>query len=440
MQACASCISAKARCDNSKPCTRCRLRGLECRVSNHHNGRRSHDKHPETDSGITAKMINAESPRRSMSSPQGTGSAAQFSASTPASLSPATEGQLQITETALPSPDLTIVPTTDKSDNTIQDAVQFPCISTNGVDAFQQSLFPNFFQLDHNFSTDFDFDFSSIDVGSNDFFAMVDSPASNIQLTDWPSTTSRHFQTFGHEAFRKSPWLWSPGEKDSAYAENDALNMGDSGASTIPELERVSSANQVQVKPLTVGIRDQLLAMVLETCEGSPRLIRSFPSVKILNGLFQIYFYKTGMQVDNWVHAPSLDPSRCPIQLVAAIVGAGAQFVAEKAIWSMGLALLESVRLSLSKLIDKDNTWTRNLHAVQTYRMWTDYGLWSGFKRKMEIAESFGNIPMTMQRRAGAFRSSYYVAHEAVVSVVDKTPEMIENIWSTWVRSESMKR
>lgn len=32
---------------------------------------------------------------------------------------------------------------------------------------------------------------------------------------------------------------------------------------------------------------------------------------------------------------------------------------------------------------------TRDLMAIQTYMLSLDVGLWSGFKRKMELAESF---------------------------------------------------
>jgi hypothetical protein len=39
---------------------------------------------------------------------------------------------------------------------------------------------------------------------------------------------------------------------------------------------------------------------------------------------------------------------------------------------------------------EEDNRNTRNLQALQAFMIGLDIGLWSGFRRNMEIAESFG--------------------------------------------------
>jgi hypothetical protein len=38
---------------------------------------------------------------------------------------------------------------------------------------------------------------------------------------------------------------------------------------------------------------------------------------------------------------------------------------------------------------EEDNSHTRSLQALQAFMIGLDIGLWSGFKRKMEIAQSF---------------------------------------------------
>lgn len=45
--------------------------------------------------------------------------------------------------------------------------------------------------------------------------------------------------------------------------------------------------------------------------------------------------------------------------------------------------------LTLHPQFEGRNMNTRDLMAVQTYMLSLDVGLWSGFKRKMELAESF---------------------------------------------------
>ena len=45
---------------------------------------------------------------------------------------------------------------------------------------------------------------------------------------------------------------------------------------------------------------------------------------------------------------------------------------------------------------ENSNSRTRDLEALQAYMIDLDLGLWSGFKRKMEIAESFLQPLMTV--------------------------------------------
>lgn len=103
--------------------------------------------------------------------------------------------------------------------------------------------------------------------------------------------------------------------------------------------------------------------------------------------------------------------------------------------------------------------------------MGLDIGIWSGFKRKMEIAESFGQpvIAVGAQllslclvsstvfiarralsfllvklrraqilRRAGAFAVSR--TPEALAPSVDDSDTVLESKWNIWVERESFKR
>lgn len=428
-QACVACIAAKARCDNVKPCSRCRSKGGDCVVTVYQDVQHNYSQEASSSTEIPKTTGTAGSSQVEMlpSPPM----------STPNPAPAASESQADKPRT----PHCLVQPPVDNQpEQTHQGMLHLENIAAADISDLSAAMAPNFFQLDHNFSRDFDFDFANIELGSNGLFAMTESPGSTFQSTDGHSSTSHRFHASGYEAFRRSPWVWSPAEKDSAYAETHALNVDESQAATLPEIEYASSGHRLLVKPLTRDVRDQLLAMVVETSNIPTKRIQSFPSTKILNGLFQMYFYKTSSQVDNWIHPSSLDPSDSPIQLIGAIVAGGAQFIAEETIWTMGLALLESVRLSLSRMIDGDNTWTRNLFGIQTYRLWVDFGLWSGFKRKMEISESFGSIVMTMLRRAGAFRFAYYQEHDNLAVDMILDPDSLKANWMKWVRLESMKR
>lgn len=270
--------------------------------------------------------------------------------------------------------------------------------------------------FNHGFYQDVDFSFGNFDF---DFLQLPGGSAS------FPPDVSERFNS-AHEAFKKSLWLWSPAEQDNAYGEQDALELNESHIGDLPETPPVRRLEQ--------DCRDRLFGMVLETMSPLPARLPSFPSAKILDGLLQVYFLRDREQNDRWIHSPSLNPSSAPCALVGALVAAGSQAVAEESVWKMGLALQEAVRLSVSALINKDNTWTRNISGIQAFRLWMDVGLWSGFKRKMEIAEGFGANVVTMLRRAGAFDRSYY--H----SVRLGSGEDEENKWREWIEMESTKR
>ncbi|KAB8269737.1 hypothetical protein BDV30DRAFT_229551 [Aspergillus minisclerotigenes] len=86
---------------------------------------------------------------------------------------------------------------------------------------------------------------------------------------------------------------------------------------------------------------------------------------------------------------------------------------------------------------ENDNTYTRNLRQQQAYTLTLQIGLWSGDKRRVEIAESFAQPIVTMLRRASHLRSEGYPIISP--SVVDDE-ETLNQKWHHWVESESHKR
>lgn len=54
---------------------------------------------------------------------------------------------------------------------------------------------------------------------------------------------------------------------------------------------------------------------------------------------------------------------------------------------------------------EQNNSNTRNLQSLQAFVISLDIGLWSGFKRKMEIAESFGQPVVAVSFSLDAYRT-----------------------------------
>jgi hypothetical protein len=86
---------------------------------------------------------------------------------------------------------------------------------------------------------------------------------------------------------------------------------------------------------------------------------------------------------------------------------------------------------------ERDNTFIRDLRTSQTYALTIDIGIWSGNRRKTEIAESFSQPLITMLRRALRFRRSVYTN---LVPFPQDTGPALEAKWREWVEQESFKR
>lgn len=86
---------------------------------------------------------------------------------------------------------------------------------------------------------------------------------------------------------------------------------------------------------------------------------------------------------------------------------------------------------------ERDNTFIRDLRTSQAYALTIDIGMWSGNRRKTEIAESFSQPLITMLRRALRFRRSVY---PTIVPLAEDVGQVLESKWQSWVNQESFKR
>ncbi|KAL2884000.1 hypothetical protein SGCOL_000638 [Colletotrichum sp. CLE4] len=92
----------------------------------------------------------------------------------------------------------------------------------------------------------------------------------------------------------------------------------------------------------------------------------------------------------------------------------------------------------LAMVFESSNSFTRDLAALQAFMLNLDIGIWSGFKRKMEIAESFLQPPMTMLRRAGNFSAP--PDSSAMIPTMADSPEVLDSKWRKFAKRESYKR
>ncbi|KAF0323021.1 C2H2 type zinc finger domain protein [Colletotrichum asianum] len=241
-----------------------------------------------------------------------------------------------------------------------------------------------------------------------------------------PTSIQSDTRVPGYEAFQKSPWLWAPVRQDHAYAESQQLSVNEAQLMETSEVEETARVSPRMPKMAHPSTRDEILSLALKFSQSNLK-IRSFPSFNLLNIQIQAFFVRQSTLIDAWIHVASFNPDQCHSELLAGVVAAGSTLFAVPNVWKMGLALQEIVRLATCDAIDRDNRRARDLQSIQSFVLWGDIGLWSGFRRKMEIGEGFAHTVPTMLRRAGAFRRNYYPPIETPTA--DDDEDVLRQKW-----------
>ncbi|KAI4703069.1 hypothetical protein J4E81_001946 [Alternaria sp. BMP 2799] len=221
------------------------------------------------------------------------------------------------------------------------------------------------------------------------------------------------------EAFKQSIWRYLPQRSRNPTAEQVNLAVPD----TEKDGYRRSNFTHRRV--------------VAENRENVKRIASAFPSMELLDGLIQYFLSSPSIDAPTWFHLPTFSPSKLNPELLASVVSAGAATLPDISLRKLGYALHEASRLGQSKSFEEDNTAIRDLQHLQTFLLQLKVGMWSGISRKMEIAESFLQPLMTMLRRGGRFRRSTW---KEISPSPDDQGSVLEDKWLSWVNQESFLR
>ncbi|KAL2783942.1 hypothetical protein BJX66DRAFT_349010 [Aspergillus keveii] len=389
-RACRNCVQSKAKCTDHKPCKRCASKGLACEPA-------------------------ARSRKRSQSNP-------------PQAIIAPPEAAPDV-----PPQDFAQVdaPTSGIEPGNAADPIPDPAFhSLRGysiLDSFFQP--PDSFELD---STCFDLDLETLQVLT--LPPSHDLVQGDVHPLNQPSPASSRF-----EFFKRSPWLWTPVHVDHAYAGQQNLGVNESAVdSSFGLQERLYFQNSLTNQPVDSTCRDRILFMIFQTAKFPSISLQSFPSAHFLDRMVQVYFGWNNLQSTSWIHSSSFIPADRTTELLGLIIAAGSTSISIPTVWKMGYALQERSRLALSASIESDNSRVRELQTMQAYLLWVSMGLWSGFKRNMEISESFLGAPITMLRRCGSFARHPYA--QTPRPYVTDDDEVLHAKWIAWVHQESLKR
>lgn len=216
--------------------------------------------------------------------------------------------------------------------------------------------------------------------------------------------------------------------------------------------------------------RDLILSTVLSICKSNSsqfsRVASSFPSSGSINHWIHIFLASHLCSVSSFIacHLPPPPPSSSysstsgsgsgskdhppsalywslnaqPPEWLAITAACGAVLAPVPALRKFGFALQEAVRVSIPGRFEENNSKVSDLGLVQALVLTQDLGVWSGNRRKMEIAECHLTVPVAMMRGRGKFTRGAYLP-SIVVTEADEGKQL-EDKWKRWMDMESWKR
>jgi hypothetical protein len=253
------------------------------------------------------------------------------------------------------------------------------------------------------------FDFDDTDLGFIDQLCNYPQAMDTYQIMPTPRQVpdaaagigrpQRHV-ALGAEAYKRSSFsVWHPAQQDHGGAEVENLSvLGTVDGS--PDTQ-IGIAERCLGENLNRAVRDELLSMILRSCkpERLHYVYKAFPTPEFLDDLLQSFFFHHYHKIDSYIHIPTFNPNQQKPEFLGAIAAAGAALTNIKSVHKLGFALQDAVRTTIPGRCEESNAITRELWLLQAFMSELEVGIWSGIKRKMEIAESHSQTMFTVGER-----------------------------------------
>ncbi|KAI0409721.1 hypothetical protein F4802DRAFT_159728 [Xylaria palmicola] len=460
--ACRACATARVKCEEIKPCQRCQKKGLSCEYAAMEAGSAAaHLLHLSADAHNATPTPTSSASSTGQPSPSASHGQRPFSLGTTLSTVHETSDLLSNTDIKPEqgqsrTPGIAVEQSHYAYDNTYATNYSADMIRQPFTDFLREVLYTQ--SLDHSrlaesqglavldFCDDTNYELNEVDFGMLDhwnldgsgehpFIAQEATPQSDDSCVDMAQMRRNLVKIW-----TESPWRWIPDKRDHAYSEHGNLPLPRRDSASQQFQERQRKIDRVTQDKLDSSSRDKTLAFVLGTCRSNAmkmQIAASFPSTEIMDTLTHIFLAAHLCSVTGWIHFGTLVlNTQCPEWLVIA-AAAGATMTPVPTLRKFGFAIQEAVRVAIPSRFNANNTGIMNLTLVQALVLEQDISLWSGNRRKMEIAECHLLIPLTMMRYRGRFQRSSYPT--ITVSESDQG-EVLEEKWRSWYESESWKR
>ncbi|KAI0406336.1 c6 zinc finger domain-containing protein [Xylaria palmicola] len=456
-RACRPCASAKLKCDDEKPCNRCLQRGITCQEEAYDDGKTTNS---QSSSGQDLAMSSPKSlvPGRvdlsASIEPDIHTMLMDVSQQTVAPLTPFTAtdsnpAELELVGSPANHEKFLFGFSENDISNFLKEAISTPLLSDQlpinledwshlGSSSGTRGLLD--FTIDGNFDFE-DSELNELDPSFNMLFNGEFQPPGAQDNNGYDALTEKNpgeHVALGLDAYRRSSFgLWEPSRHDRTASELEdlaALGATDDSPETLCSPSRLWFGDY-----LNQSTRDRTLAMTLETCKPERKydVIRTFPRRELFDNLLQKFFSYHNRLPDSFIHYLAFRPNSQQPELLGILIAIGAVLTDRKSLQKLGFAMQEVVRTRMPGRFEEANNTTREIWALQAFMCVIETGLWSGIKRKMEIAESHPHILYTMLRRARRFQ-----AHEERSSppLDQDTDQVLHEKWLQWIERETRRR
>ncbi|GFF97527.1 zinc finger protein zas1 [Aspergillus udagawae] len=437
-QACSACAEDHLKCDEEKPCARCRRRNIACVVlSKSTEGVQVRFANPDSPGGAEVNSYhNSEERGGKTDTLPSAGSQPLITPpmEIPASQESDHSQSIDLDGNSHMSPDYVPPGLRDESTSVLfTDA-------TSGVRTPRGSI---------TFGLQTDLDLSVVDLGFLESYNShvpfeFDEQAPSLPLSGSPYETREtpiQSNPRGARSMQRLRWRFVPAPQDHGYCEHENLLLPNeaTGASTLTpqSLEDVNNQSTTD-QSLDLHSRDKILGIVLSQIKQPiSAVLSSFPSVQLLDSLIRYYLTAPFSTASSWIHRGTFCPQQVCPELLLAMEAAGAVLTPDPSLRKLGFAMQEVVRLQLPSVFEGNNTTIRDLHLHQAYLLYLEIGLWSGNSRKIEISEAFRQPLLTMVRRGGNFHHS---AYPPLPARLEESGQSLEDTWRAWAYKEAYKR
>ncbi|KAI0600176.1 hypothetical protein F4775DRAFT_546523 [Biscogniauxia sp. FL1348] len=467
--ACRPCATARVKCEEIKPCTRCRNRNLNCESTSSEAGSAAamHLLHLSANAHNNIGGPGSASNHSSESSPSVRQDQMQLAPPTTVAMGESPENMssaiIKSEHTQLQTPDTMVEQIPPSAGN--YDGYANP-YNANPMGEMASGPFSDFLRdvlyeqsMDNlrlaegqglailDFCDNTNYELNDVDFGLLDHWnldGMVDrqmtTQAATPQTDDSAVVDMTHMRQKLVKIWTNSPWRWIPDKRDHAFGDINNLPLPFRDSTNQQFQESQKRMDRAISDKLDMSSRDKILSIVLTTCQSNAmraRVASSFPSAEVMDSLVHIFLAAHSCSVSGWIHFGSFNLNAQWPEWLASAAASGAVMAPVPTLRKFGFAVQEAVRISIPNKFDENNTGIVDLGLVQTLVLGQDVGLWSGNRRKMEIAECHLLIPITMMRYRSRFQRTSYPS----ISVTESDEgEVLEQKWKRWYELESWKR